>query len=101
MEFSVQEENFVRQSRATRAIPSQKVLIKYHNTINETGEFPARLVIPAKKFTATFSKIGYLGIKRLLDKGEVNYSRISIVQSYDLKERLEELKVKRYKVTIA
>ena len=58
------------------------------------------MVIPATNFTATFSKIGYLGIKRMLDKGKVNYSRVSIVQAYDLNERLEELKIKRDEVTI-
>ena len=73
MELSVQEENFVRQLLATRSIPSPKPFIKYHKTINEKGEFPTRLVIPAKNFTATFSKIGYLGIKRCLDKGKARY----------------------------
>ena len=61
-------------------------------------------VIVAKseaKKTATFSKIGYLGIKRCLDKGKVNYSRFSIVQASDLKEGLEEKKLVREEVTIA
>ena len=100
MELSVKEEEFVRQSLATRAIPSLKLLIKYHKTINKKGEFPTRLVITATNFTATFSNIGYLGIKRCLDKGKVNYSQVSIVQASDLKEILEELKVQIYKVTI-
>ena len=73
----------------------------YHKKINEKGEFPTRLVIPATNFTATFSKIGYLGIKRCLDKVKVNYSRFSIVQASDLKERLEEKKLVREEVTIA
>ena len=59
------------------------------------------MVIPATKFTATFSKIGYLGIKRCLDKGKVNYSRNSIVQASDLKETLEELGLKKEEATIA
>ena len=59
------------------------------------------MVIPATKFTATFSNIGYLGINRCLDKGKLNYSQVYIVQASDLKERIEELKVKRDKVTIA
>ena len=37
MELSVKEEEFVRQSLATQAIPSPKLLIKYHKTINEKG----------------------------------------------------------------
>ena len=59
------------------------------------------MVIPATNFTATFSKIGYLGIKRCLDKGKVNYSQNSIVQASNLKERLEELEVKIEELTIA
>ena len=76
-------------------------MIQDHNTINKKGEFPTRSVISATNFTVTFSKIGYLGIKRLLDKRKVNYSRVSIVQSFDINERLEELKVNRDKVAIA
>ena len=90
MELSVQEETFVRQLLATKAIPSPKLLIKDHKTINKKGAFPTRLVIPATNFTANFSKIGYLGIKRCLDKGKVNYSRFSTVQASNLKEILEE-----------
>ena len=88
-DLSVKEGEFVRQSLATRAIPSPKLLIKDHKTINKNREFPTRLVIPATNFTATFSKIGYLGIKRCLDKGKVNYSHNSIVQASDLNETLE------------
>ena len=53
---------------------SLKILIKDHKRINKKGEYPTRLVIPATKFTATFYKIGYLGIKRSLDRGKVNNS---------------------------
>ena len=58
------------------------------------------MIISATNFTATFSKIGYLGIKRCLDKGKVNYSHKSIVQAYDLKETLEELGLKKEEGTI-
>ena len=64
MELSVQEDIYVRQLLATRAILSPKLLIKYHKTINGKGEFPKRSVTPATNFTATLFKIGYLGIKR-------------------------------------
>ena len=90
----------MRQSLETQSIPYTKLLIKDHKTINEKGDFPTRLVIPATNFTATFSKIGYLGIKRCLNKGKVNYLRDSIVQASDLKERLEELGLKREDITI-
>ena len=80
---------------------SPNLLIKDHKTMNKKGEFPTRLVIPATKFTATISKIGYLGIKQLLDEGKVIYSRVSIVQASDLKERFEVLELKRDKITIS
>ena len=67
LDLSVKEEQFVRKLLATRAILYPKILIKDHKTINENGEFPSRLVILATNFTVTFSKIGYLGIKRCLD----------------------------------
>ena len=51
-------------------------------------------------FTATFSNIGYLEIKRCLEKGKVNYSLDYIVQAYDLKERLKELGLNREYATI-
>ena len=85
----------MRQSLATRAIPSPKLIIKDHKTINENREFPTSLVIPATNFTATFSKIGYLGINRFLNKGKVNYSRNFIVQASNLKETLEEMGLKK------
>ena len=89
LDLSVKEEEYVRQFLATRVIPSTKLLIKDHNTINKNGGFPTRLVIPATNFTATFSNIVYLGIKRCLDKVKVNYSCNSIVQASNLKETLE------------
>ena len=72
MDLSDQEEEFVRQLLATSVILSPKLLINYHKTINEKGVFPTRLVIPATYFTTNFSKLGYLGIKRIMDKVEVN-----------------------------
>ena len=53
------------------------------------------------KFTVNFYKIGYFGTKRIVDKLKVNYSRVFIFQAYDLKERLEELELNIYGVTIA
>ena len=95
LDLSVKEEEFVRQLLTTRAIPSPKILVKYHKTINKKGDFPTSLVIPTTNFTTTFSKISYLGIKRCPDKGKVNYSRNSIVQASNLKETLEEIGLKK------
>ena len=85
----------------TQVILSPKLRIKYHKTINNKGELSTRLVLPKTNFTTRFSKIGYLGINQMLEKGKVNFSRVSIVQASDLKEILEELKLKRGEVTIA
>ena len=101
MELLVQEDIFVWQLLATWAILFPKLLINDHKTINEKGALSTRLVIPALKFTVTFFNISYLGIKRCLDKGKVNYSQVSIVQASDLKERLEKLNIKRNEATIA
>ena len=66
-----------------------------------TGGIPNQVGNPVTNFTAMFSKIGHLGIKQMLDKGKVNYSRVSIVQASNPKEVLEELKIKKDEVTIA
>ena len=88
MDFSVQEERVVGQTLVKRAILSPKSFIKDHKTVNES-KFTTRLVLPATKCTAKFSYIGYLGIKIMLDKANVNYSCFTIFQAYEPKERLE------------
>ena len=47
----------------TKVILSPKFLINNHKAINYKWEHTTRFVIPATNFNATFSKIGYLGIK--------------------------------------
>ena len=79
----------MRPSLATRAIPSPKLLIKDQKTINKKGGFPTRLVIVATNFTATFYKLGYLGITMVLDKSKVNHSCVTIAQASDLEGRLK------------
>ena len=50
------------------------------------GEIPTRLVIPPTKFSATFAKFGYLGLKNILEKNEINYTKFTIVQASQVKE---------------
>ena len=88
MDFSVQEEQFLIKSLATHAIPSPKIIIKDHKTINGKGEFPTRSVTLAKNLTTNLSKLGYLGIKIILSKAKANYSRVSTVQASNMKDRL-------------
>ena len=54
----------------TLMIPYPKILIKYHKAINKKEVFSTMLVIPATNFTATFSKIGYLRIKKNSGQGK-------------------------------
>eukprot|EP00957_Ditylum_brightwellii_P164781 12546355-Ditylum_brightwellii.AAC.1 len=44
-------------------------------------------------------KIGYLGIKRVLDNNKVNCMTFTTIQASDLKETLETMKLKKDKVT--
>jgi hypothetical protein len=55
----------------------------------QAGEWINRMVVPATNVTAGFSNAGYRGIKHLLDKNEVNYTRKTIIQASDLKEKIE------------
>eukprot|EP00957_Ditylum_brightwellii_P164101 12494864-Ditylum_brightwellii.AAC.1 len=58
------------------------------------------LVIPAMNFIAAFSKLGYMGIKKVLGNHGFNYAKHIIVQSSDLKEKLEACGLKRNNVTL-
>ena len=73
-------------------------MVKDHKDPDANGNFPTRLVIPATNFTASFSKLGYMGIKQVLDEHRVNYSKHTIVQSSDLKKKLESCKLKQEEV---
>ena len=45
--------------------------------------------------------MGYLGIRKIFDTEKVNYSKNTIIQASDLKEKLEGLNIKRRTHTIA
>ena len=66
-----------------KAIPTPKLLIKDHKKRTNDG-YPTRLIIPATNFTATFSKLGYLGLKAILDENEILYNKVTITNSYNL-----------------
>ena len=63
MDLSSKDKQFVRQKIATLEIPSSRLLIKDHRIIDDKGEYLFRLVITVTKFTTTFFKILYIGIK--------------------------------------
>jgi hypothetical protein len=98
--MSEDEYSFVREFLNSKAIPSPKLLIKDHKEINDDGNYPTRLVVPATNFTAAFSKLGYIGIKRILDEAGINYSRKTIIQASHLKTQIESLGIRRDKNTI-
>ena len=81
--------------------PTPKLLIKDHKRLTRMGEFPMRVLISATNFSATFAKIGYLGVKNMLEKNEINYTIFTIVQASQVKEEWEIKKWKRDEVTIA
>eukprot|EP00957_Ditylum_brightwellii_P044476 3374085-Ditylum_brightwellii.AAC.1 len=82
-----------------RAIPEPQLLIKDHKK-KKNGYYLMRLVIPATNFAATFSKIGYLGIKKIFDDNGVRYNKYTIQQASDLKQKLEKLNLQKDEVTI-
>ena len=89
--LSTNERTCLKEKIESKAVPNPKILVKNHKKQNADGTFPTRLVVPATNFTAGFPKIGYLGIKHLLDKYEVDYGSKNIIQSSDLKQKLESL----------
>ena len=56
-------------------------------------------MIPATNLSATFSKVGYLELKKW-EENEINYTRLTIVQPSQVKEEWESLNWKINEVTI-
>jgi hypothetical protein len=81
--------SFVKESLNSKAIPSPKLLIKDHIEINDYKNYQTWLVVPATNFTTTFSKLGYIGIKK--------NSKKTIVQASHLKTQIESLGIRRDK----
>ena len=98
--LSNKEYKAIQQSIVSKAIPSPQLLIKDHKDPDGEGNYPTRLVVPATNFTARFPQAGYLGIKAIFDKNNVNYAKRTIVQASDLKETLEKLNISNKDTTI-
>ena len=99
--MSPKEENYLRRSINSKAIPTPKLLIKDHKKPNEQGHYPTRLVIPADNFTAGIANMGYQAIKHIFDANNVPYMRRTIIQASDLKHQLERLALDPAATTIA
>ena len=85
----------IRSQISSKTIPTPSLLIKDHKKIDKSGFYPTRLLCPASNFTSCFSKLGYLGIKRIFDSNEIDYEKRNIKQASDLKSKLEELQIKK------
>jgi hypothetical protein len=98
--LSANEYGYLNETIKSKAIPTPKLLIKDHKDPDINGVYPTRLIVPATNFAAGFSNIGYRGIRSILDKHKINYSRYTIVQASDVKEKLERLNIKQNETTI-
>ena len=79
---SENEFRYIKSTITKRAIPTVQLLIKDHKKIDEsTGEYPSRLVVPAKNFTAAYPHIGQRGIFEILKRNKVNYTDRNIEQT--------------------
>ena len=74
----------INESLKTYSIPTPKMLIKYHNKPNKNGYFTISLVIPATKLLDNLAKLGYLGLKLILDNHLVNYLKHDIIKASSL-----------------
>ena len=70
-------------------------MIKDHKDLDEEGNYPTRLVVPATNFTAAFPNVGYRGIRKIFDSNNINYMRKTIMQASHLKGELEELDINK------
>ena len=84
--MSKNEVGYINESLKTKSIPTPKLLIKNHKKLTSMGELTTRLVIPETNFSATFAKVGYLGLKNILEKNEINYTKFTIVQASQVNE---------------
>lgn len=97
--ISANEHNYIKSTIMKRDIPTIKLLSKDHKKMKD-GNYPTRLVVPAKNYTAGFPHVGYKGIKNIMDRNNINYSRKTIVQASHLKEQLEDLNIRNSTHTI-
>ena len=63
----------INEQLKTKLIPAPKLIRKYHKKPIINGEFQTNMVIQGINFTATFTKVGYLGIRALIYIHLVDY----------------------------
>ena len=58
------------------------------------------MVVPATNFGAAFPNVGYRGIRNILNEYRVNYTKYTIIQSSDVKKKLEALEITKDEATV-
>ena len=71
--LSQQEYNYIKSTISKHSVPTVQLLVKDHKDKDEHGDYPTR--VPAKNFTAGFPHVGQRGIKAILDRNKINYSK--------------------------
>jgi len=100
--LSKKEYQFLRETIESKAVPTPKLMIKDHQKkIPTTNQYPTRLVVPGQNFNAGFAKMGYLAIKRILERAGNDHTKCLIEQSYHLKRHLETLNLTATNSTLA
>ena len=66
-------------------------MIKDHKNVIRKGYLSTRLVIPPTNFSDNFATVGYLGLKNTLEKNAMNYTRLTIFQASQVKDKRQEL----------
>ena len=81
------EYKYIKSTITKRAIPTVQLVIKDHKEVNKTtGNYPPRLVVPAKNFTAGFPHVGQRGITAyivILESGIIPI-KYSVSQDYNI-----------------
>ena len=60
-------------------------MIKEQNKLKKQEEHPTLLLIPETNLSATFEKVGYLGLKNIPDKNHMNYDKFTTLQESKVK----------------
>ena len=93
--------NFIEKIIQKKAIPTPFGIYKDHKkTKNSRGFFGMRFVVPSERQSGCFSKIGFRGIKKILDENQIDYESKTIQNSYQLKSEIEDLRMVKNLSTI-
>ena len=79
--MSLNEMGHINESLKTKSIPTPKLLIKDQKKLTSNGVFPTIIVIPETNLSATFAKVGYLGLKNIFENNEMNYTGFKTIQA--------------------